>query len=155
MLYEDVKNTSVLLNNTRLLAVCSVINPRLICGKLQLAAAMQRLVNSMNSSNHFRSRNALSELMLMLSPTKNIAEAIRLFSCEGTEEAVLFALYKPSREDIGFLTGLVEGSSIPLTSLAQLCDIDGIVKTYHLAQSEMLHCGLESCAVNRIATSDI
>lgn len=156
MAYDSVPNLNALMDDQRLLSVAAVTNASLLCGRLQLAVAVQRLVYHLSSANNaLRSRNILSELLLMLSPTKNIVEALRLFQCEPDATVAVFAMHKPSREDIAYVMQVVKGNIIPLAHLSQYTDVAKVARVYGIGEAEVAHCGLENCVVNRIATCDV
>ena len=165
--YHSITNVSDLLSNERLLSVCAVLDASMVCSRLQLAVAIQRLNNNVAASGgQLRSRTMHSELMLMLSPTRNITEAMRLFSMDDKKlahssdaavvgPAAIFAMHAPHRDDIALVTAAVKGASLPLAQLSAYANQDAIVKAYGIGAPELSHCGLESCVVNRIAISDI
>jgi hypothetical protein len=183
--YHTIDNLDALLSDEKLLQVCSILNGDLLCGRLQLAVAMHRLTNHLAvSGGHLRTRTMHSELMLMLSPTRNITEALRLFSVDSTtapaaasaagggnvsavggdgsvglpsrrSQCVVFALHNPQREDIGYVLEHVQGTPVPLSDLSLYADPETVATVYHVGQAEISHCGLEACVVNRIAVADI
>ncbi|CUG91139.1 kinase binding protein CGI-121, putative [Bodo saltans] len=180
--FHSISNLDELLSDVKLLSLCGVMNGSLICSRLQLAVAMQRLSNHLAvSGGQLRSRTMASELMLMLSPTRNITEALRLFSVDPSSSAlssssssgrisigdasstsspssaavVVLALHNPQREDIGYVVERVEGAAFPLSELLAHADATAIAKVYGIGAAELQHCGLEASVVNRIAIADI
>lgn len=106
---------------------------------------------------HLRSRNVHSEFVLMLSPTKNVAEALRLFSCSEDCTAAVFALHSPQREDMAHIVSLVKGDLTPLSDLTKHTDVARVMKLYHIPPAEVAFSrgSVEPCVVSRIATCDI
>ena len=148
--FKDVSNTSALLSTVSNSA-CATVNGRLVLSKLHLCVALQRMANA----PMLRTRNPLSEVLLMLSPTKNISEALRLFSCEGSERSIVLLFRRATQEEVMAVTATVQGELIPLADLARLADREAIMKLYNVSPAEVAHCGLEAAVVNRIATCDI
>lgn len=174
--FHSLSNLDALLADEKLLSLCGIMSGTLICSRLQLAVAMQRLTNHLAvSGGHLRSRTMPSELMLMLSPTRNITEALRLFSVDpgaapassssggsrapsgeaSSSIVVVLAMFKPQRDDIGYVVERVQGAAFPLSELNAYADAAAIAKVYNITQAELQHCGLEACVVNRIAVADI
>jgi tRNA threonylcarbamoyladenosine modification (KEOPS) complex Cgi121 subunit len=165
--FHSLNNLDALLGDDKFLSLCGIMNGAHICSRLQLAVAMQRLSNHLAvSGGQLRSRTMASELMLMLSPTRNITEAFRLFSVDpalsssvknaaSTRSVVVLALHNPQRDEIGYVVERVDGSAFPLVELPAHADAAAIAKVYNISAVELQHCGLEASVVNRIAIADI
>jgi hypothetical protein len=148
--FKDVDNTSWLIDKLSS-SVCAVVSGKMVMSKLHLCVALQRMANA----HTLRTRNPLTEVLLMLSPTKNITEALQMFSCDGKERNIILVFRKAAQEDVLAATAAVKGQLVPLDQISSMSDHEVIAKTYNVSATEIAHCGLEAAVVNRIATCDI
>jgi hypothetical protein len=113
----------------------------------------------------------------MLSPSRNITEAMLQFSCETlasqaptgqpiSRTPVVVAMYQPTAALISIATsGTIAGTTMALTELADHCDLEACATIYGVADhpSVVAAAGtrqqyvqaLESAIINRIASADL
>ena len=153
--FTDVTNTKEVLDafETGKLGPCCIVAGSMVLSRLQLAAAMQRL----SQHNNLRTKNIHSELLLMLSPSKNIETALKNFSCKDEDKSFVVAIHKAAdaKAAVSTISAAVKGTPLSLGSLKASSDAEKLVKVYSLPTAEVDSAGLESAVVNRIATADI
>lgn len=130
----------------------AAVNAELVVSRLQLAAAAHRLTAY---APHLRTKSIHSELLLCLSPSKNIGEALKRFSCTGDESTCVIVMHKPSSDVITTVTSELKGGVVPLVQIERLCNPARVETVYGVTKIELATCGLCSAVVNRIAVCDI
>lgn len=130
---------------------CCIINSSRIASRLHLCVGIQRMVSSHSS----RTKAKGTELLLMLAPTKNIAEALQTMGCGGSEVDMIVAVHQPSATDLQMILSTVKGESVSLVGVNPAANEELIMRTFNLSEQEVTSCGMEACVVNKIAICDI
>ncbi|XP_061523862.1 EKC/KEOPS complex subunit TPRKB isoform X2 [Phycodurus eques] len=102
-----------------------------------------------------KTRSLFSEIILNLSPTKNISEAFKRFGISDSDNSVLVVLVHDKEEShlVRDIATKVDGLQIPVDDVSSLSDLEKIKKLYKVTPQE---CGtLRDAVVCRMATKDV
>ena len=132
-LFVNVSNTNSALDaleKSQPPVLYSAIKAELVVSKLQLAAALYRLESAIATTG-LRTRNKGTELLLLLSPFRNVTEALSIFGAEGNGAGtLLIGMCDPQPSDLARLTSAIHGDVLPLERLSSIHCAERVMKAY-------------------------
>ncbi|KAI8621875.1 kinase binding protein CGI-121-domain-containing protein [Chytriomyces sp. MP71] len=111
LLYEEVMNAAAIrakvVAGDEAVPACVLVNPSLVLGGFQVAAAVARACMSQRQAT-MRTKTLHSEVLFALSPTLNITDSMKLFGVADSATAVLAIVLADGDLDAEVLTRLDE-----------------------------------------------
>ena len=137
-LYRDVTNAAEIRAKVAQLPY-AFIDAATICSVEQLMSALYRLMVEA-TYNKLRTRSVHSELLLCLSPTSNIGEALGSFGIKDSSKSLLVVKICGDGEEATIGENMVSGREVELsdTALAELYDEGLVRKVYRIDPDSQL-----------------
>eukprot|EP01027_Heterolobosea_sp_BB2_P014087 GEZU01020280.1.p1 GENE.GEZU01020280.1~~GEZU01020280.1.p1 ORF type:complete len:199 (-),score=35.69 GEZU01020280.1:208-804(-) len=141
LLFRDVQNVPEIRNKLMQKELeWAIINPEMIVGLLQVAAAANKAVNALVAGK-LKTRNVHSELVYDLSPSRNISEAFAKFGITEKNTTILVGLFNASQEQLAAVASLVQGTLVPKdemeVAISKLTNTDAVTKVYKVTKEEL------------------
>ncbi|XP_061523861.1 EKC/KEOPS complex subunit TPRKB isoform X1 [Phycodurus eques] len=155
ILFKEVQNAAELRQNAVEGKIKgALLKPTILVSPFQVLVAANKAVH-LQKVGQMKTRSLFSEIILNLSPTKNISEAFKRFGISDSDNSVLVVLVHDKEEShlVRDIATKVDGLQIPVDDVSSLSDLEKIKKLYKVTPQE---CGtLRDAVVCRMATKDV
>jgi hypothetical protein len=131
----------------------ALANAAMVAGPLALHAAAHAAL-SLDARGARRTRSLHAELLVALSGSRHIGEALSRFGVGPAARHVLAARFDAAPGDAAALRAAVGGAPAPLAALAELTDAAAVQRAYKATDAELGVGSLEEAAAARVAARE-
>lgn len=153
-LFDDVKNTRTIREKLMKGQLpCCILKAKLIYDPFQVAVAANKATLS-SSRGKMTTKTLYTEVLFNISPSKNISQSLQKFGIHDDDKQLLVAFIVNDIEDVSQVLSNIEATPLPIDKIAELADVDLIMKTYKIDKAELEVSSLLDSIVTRISTKD-